>query len=88
MKAEKVTHPYKIILSKCINKFVIRNIGSQKAVGQYTQSVKNKTKNNSIKNPVSGKTVFQRYYKERMRAFRDKQKPSNFVTIRHVLENL
>lgn len=40
LKAAKLIHHIQMIFNKCISKFIIRNFGSQKAVGQYIQSVK------------------------------------------------
>lgn len=77
----EVGHLIQGILNKIINRFLIKNIGDQKAVSLYIQNAKRKI---LIENPTSSKTVIQNEGK--IKIFSDKQELKEIITIRSALQ--
>lgn len=74
------------ILGSCISKFIIRNFGNQKAVGQYIQSVKKKKRTHQSRILYMAKLSFKN--KVEIMIFPDKQKLKKLVTITSAVQGI
>ena len=77
-----MTHHIQESLNKIISRFLIRNFGGQKAVGQYSQKAKIKSYQPRILYPA--KLSFKR--EGEINTFPDKQKLREYITTRPPLQ--